>query len=144
MLQLVGLSQLKVDRRVGRLTTVRAERVCQVGARNVKGLKQSRDAGVWQVSTFPNHFPCAQSGERCGTMSDWKVMKGREGKGERDYNVLSVLYNDDVRIFCRAPASFKERFQSVVTATAVASVRRRASASLTIAIFCKLAALSAS
>lgn len=77
-------------------------------------------------------------------MSDWKVRKGREGKGERDYNALSVLYNDDVRIFCRAPASFKERFQSVVTATAVASVRRRASASLTIAIFCKVAALCAS
>lgn len=67
---------------------------------------------------------------------------GREGKGERDYNALSVLYNDDVRIFCQAPASFKEPFQSVVTATAVG--RASASASLTIAIICKLAALSVS
>lgn len=40
MLQLVGLSQLKVDRRVGRLTTVRAERVSEVGARDVAGLKR--------------------------------------------------------------------------------------------------------
>lgn len=40
MLQLLGLSQFKVDRRVGRLTTVRAERVCQVGARDVAGLKR--------------------------------------------------------------------------------------------------------
>lgn len=40
MLQLVGLSQFKGDRRVGRLTTVRAERVCEVGARDVAGLKR--------------------------------------------------------------------------------------------------------
>lgn len=39
-MKLVGLSQLKVDRRVGRLTTVRAERVCQVGTRDVAGLKR--------------------------------------------------------------------------------------------------------
>lgn len=37
VLRLVGLSQLKGDRRVGRLTTVRAERVW---ARDVAGLKR--------------------------------------------------------------------------------------------------------
>lgn len=77
--QLVGLSQLKGDKRVGRLTTtVRAERVCEVGARDVAGLKRI-SRGMPGSGKFPNHFSCAQSGERCGTMSDWKVRKGREG-----------------------------------------------------------------
>lgn len=63
-------------------------------------------------------------------MSDWKVRKRRG-----DYNALSELYNDDVRIFCQAPTSFKEPFQSVVNhhfVTATATVSASAPASLTI------------